>query len=301
MNDVLVARTGITKRGHPVSVNRPPDEDLGRHIARLFITIVDQPEDGVIEDFIVSETGFIRILLTGEWQALEGGEWRDYAGPILFGAQSRPFRCRVRGPFAMCGFAILPGAWRSLTGIDHRDLADRVRRLVGPVGDRLDQAGADPWSHGPTFAALNAAVRDWIRLGSGEVDAVAERFDRRIHVDPTRSVADLAREIAVTPRTLDRRVQASFGMSPKMVLRRARFLDMAATVRGLAVPDEEMLAALRFYDQSHQVREFRHFTGMTPGAFQRASTPLFNLALESRQRRKFELAGQADERIPWLA
>lgn len=301
MNSPLVARTGQTKRGHPVSINLAPDPDLRRHIARLFITIVDQPDDAILEDFIVSETGFIRILLTGEWETLEDGVWRGYRGSVLFGAQSRPFRCRVKGAFAMCGFAILPGAWRSLTGIDHRDLADRVKRLVGPIGDRLDQAGDDPWSHDATFAALNSAVRTWVEVTGGEIDSVAERFDQRIHLDPTRSVADLAREIAVTPRTLDRRIQTSFGLSPKMVLRRARFLDMAATVRGIAVPDEEMLASLRFYDQSHQVREFRHFTGMTPGAFQRASTPLFNLALESRQRRKYELADRTGERVPWLA
>ncbi|WP_315760660.1 AraC family transcriptional regulator [Sphingomonas sp. Y38-1Y] len=301
MPSPLVARTGQTQRGHPVSINLAPDTDLARHIARLFITIVEQPEEAVLEDFIVSETGFVRILLTGAWETLEEGGWHPYAGPVLFGAQSRPFRARVRGSFAMCGFAILPGAWRSLTGIDHHDLADRVQRVSGPIGDRLAQAGDDPWSHARTFAALNSVVRDWIRLGTGEIDAIAERFDQRVHLDPTRSVAELAREVGTTPRTLDRRIQAGFGMGPKLVLRRARFLDMAATVRGIAVPDEAMLAALRFYDQSHLVREFRHFTGMTPTAFERASTPLFNLALESRQRRKYELASRAGERIPWLA
>lgn len=286
--------------GHPVSINVAPPPDLDRHIARMFVTIVDLPDEAVLEDFIVSEPGFVRVLMRGAWEALEPGGWRAYKGPILFGSQSRPFRARVRGPFAMAGFAILPGGWRSLTGIDHRTIIDRVLRIEGEVGASLTDACADVDAPDATFAALGEAVRGWIGAGA-PVDPIAERFDLMVQADPTRSVAEIARSMAVTPRTLDRRWLASGGVPPKLALRRSRFLDMAAVVRGIAVPDEAMLAALRFYDQSHQVREFRHFTGMTPGAFARASTPLFNLALESRQRRKFELASRSGGRIPWLA
>lgn len=60
-------------------------------------------------------------------------------------------------------------------------------------------------------------------------------------------------------------------------------LDMAAAVRGISSPGEEEQAALRFADQSHLNREFRHFIGMTPGQFEKAPTPLLNAILKLRE------------------
>jgi len=39
---------------------------------------------------------------------------------------------------------------------------------------------------------------------------------------------------------------------------------------------------LRYFDQSHLNREFRHFFGMTPGQFEKATTPLFTAGLKLR-------------------
>jgi hypothetical protein len=68
-------------------------------------------------------------------------------------------------------------------------------------------------------------------------------------------------------------------------MRRSRFLDMATAVRGISDPGEEERAALRFSDQSHLNREFRYFINMTPGIFEKTSTPLLNAVLKLRHDR----------------
>lgn len=267
----------------------------------MFVTIVDQPEDAVVDDFLVSETGFVRVLIRGDWDTVIDGSWRPFSGALLFGAQSRPFRARVRGPFATAGFAILPGAWTGLLGPTAEQMTDRVADLPAAVGDRFIAATSDIDDVDLTLDRLNAAAARWIVESGGAIDGVAEAFESMSHADPCRPVAEIASAIGVSSRTLTRRVTASFGVSPKRVLRRSRFLDMAAVVRGLAVADEGALAALRFYDQSHRVREFRHFAGMTPRDFERTPTPLFTLGLETRQRRKFENSMPGPHRVPWLS
>ena len=57
---------------------------------------------------------------------------------------------------------------------------------------------------------------------------------------------------------------------------------MATAMRGFSDPDQELLAALRYFDQSHRTREFRHFIGMTPGTFEKAVTPLLTAGLKLR-------------------
>ena len=52
--------------------------------------------------------------------------------------------------------------------------------------------------------------------------------------------------------------------------RRARALDMAAVLLGVALEEEEQELRLRYFDQSHLIREMRHYFDMTPGQLQHA-------------------------------
>jgi len=83
-------------------------------------------------------------------------------------------------------------------------------------------------------------------------------------------------------------------MPPKQVLRRARALDMASHLRGVADQAEAEELALRYYDQSHLIRDFTQLFGMSPSQFVARPQPILTLALESRQARRLELL----ERVP---
>jgi AraC-like DNA-binding protein len=121
------------------------------------------------------------------------------------------------------------------------------------------------------------------QVDRNRVDPVVASFESIARSDSTIKVEAAAKLLGLSPRQLERRCLASFGLSPKAVLQRCRFLDMAAAMRGLSHADEAELAALRFFDQSHLNREFRRYTGMTPGAFQRLQSPLFTASLGLRE------------------
>ena len=78
-------------------------------------------------------------------------------------------------------------------------------------------------------------------------------------------------------------------MPPKQVLRRARALDMASHLRGVADEAEAEELELRYYDQSHLIREFTELFGMSPRQFVASPQPILTLALESRQARRLEM------------
>jgi AraC-like DNA-binding protein len=296
----LSARTGRTRTGLPVSLNVAPPPDLEPFVARFFVTIIDQPDEQVVEDILLNETALVRVLVRGDWDMwVPQRGWRRRAGALLFGAQRRAMRVRARGPMAVAGFAIRPGGWFGLEVRDHRLLADRVDDLDGPWGASLVAAAADIDDHGETIARLVAACRARVADLAGAADPVAAMFERIARDDPTVHVCTVADRLALTPRALEHRIRRHFGHVPKLVLRRSRFLDMAAVMRGLAMPDEETLAGLRFYDASHLNREFRLFVDMTPAAFARATTPLMTPGLEVRQQRKLQDAG-APGPAPWL-
>jgi AraC-like DNA-binding protein len=99
-------------------------------------------------------------------------------------------------------------------------------------------------------------------------------------------------------------VARDFGISPKAVQRRARALDMAAALLGVARSEEEAQLRLRYFDQSHLIREIRHFFGMRPTDLSNGAHPLLRLNIESRQMRRLRALEELDERtsagaIPW--
>ena len=87
---------------------------------------------------------------------------------------------------------------------------------------------------------------------------------------------------AAMVRHFERLCHDHFGHGPKAVLRRSRFLDMAQALRGFSAPSEEALATMRYFDQSHRNREFRHFVRMTARAFETTPTPLLTAGLKLR-------------------
>jgi Helix-turn-helix domain len=302
MSGSLSPRTAQSSTGLPLAISRSPAPDLARHVARFFITRFDQGDDAVLEDFLLNEWAYIRVPIGDGWSARSGRDWVPHEGPLLFGAQCRPFRVQCKGPVMVAGFGIRPAAWFSFCDRSAHALADRLEPVTGSFAARLRWACADVTDHEQTFARMEQVVRAIVRETAREPDPIAERFEVVARHDPARSVAGICRALDVPQQRLERRVRNHFGHMPKTVLRRSRFLDMAAVMRGLAIPDADALAAMRYYDQSHLNREVRLFADMTPAKFRAAMTPLLTAGIEVRQQFKLFERDQhpADALPPWV-
>lgn len=295
----LIPRTGTSRDGTPLSLSRAPSPDIAPFVARFFVTIIDRASDAVLEDFLLHETAYVRIPVISRWEALLDGRWVGHEGPILFGAQQRPFRVRCVGPIVAAGFVIRPGGWPAFHPGSAELLSDRIVSIDGRWGEALRWACEDVRDCEQTFQRLEEVVRERLIIRAVMPDRISERFERIARTDPARPVATVADEFGLSARQLDRAVRQHFGHLPKTVMRRSRFLDIAAVMRGLAVPTADELAELRFYDASHLNREFREFVEMTPAQFRRTPTPLLTPSLEVRQQRK--LADLMPEiPAPWL-
>ena len=147
---------------------------------------------------------------------------------------------------------------------DHADLVARVRGHMAPSPD-------DPGSH----ARAIAEVEQWLG-GFVPVDEQGLVVNHLVawlaeHPEVTR-VGELARELGVTERTLQRLVEQRLGLSPKWLVQRRRLHDavlaLKAGLRG-ASGLAEVAADLGYTDQAHFTHDFRSVTGMTPGEYLR--------------------------------
>ncbi len=269
------------------SRNYVPSDDLAPYVHRFYVFDADLPADYLLEDQLLAENAFVRVLIKGNWQAeVAPGQWTSAGKVLLFGSNSVPLKVKVTGPFRVVGFAVRPSAWRALFKQPASQFVNAMVPLADVWGDLANTMFAkitSAKSDALIVAAMEATVRAQLKhIGRNKVDTKIAEFETIARTDSAVKMEDAANQIGLSVRQMERRCLTSYGISPKTVLRRSRFLDMAEAMRGFSTPEGAVLAASRYFDQSHLNREYRLFCNMTPGRFAKAITPLFTAGLKLR-------------------
>ncbi|HET9956707.1 MAG TPA: helix-turn-helix domain-containing protein [Polyangiaceae bacterium] len=201
---------------------------------------------------------------------------------------------------------IRAGALGRFTRIPLRDLKDsqlEVPEIWGRAGAETVERVADAKTQEERATIIEQFLLD--RLLETQVDAIAERALQLIYRCPDISIPELAEGCGLGRRQLERRVTNYFGQSPVELRCLARFYRV---VRRLVLePSRDTLQSgleAGYFDQSHLIRDFKRFTGMTPQAFRNqaaAKTHFYNpssragssLGFDSRSTRDDSLARRA--------
>jgi len=305
IDPALEPRSGVSRDGQPLSYSRPPAEDLSPWIAWLYVSSVKMPDDYEVNCHLLSDTAAIRIQLEGDWSAEHvDGPIEGDAKAFYFGPQTHAMPVHVRGSFTSVGLALMPGAGYTITRRKASEFADRIVKVedVGLPEKMVVSALGNSETPEGWLSALEASARAFLcGAQAPKPPEISARFEKLSLTDPTSSISSFAEEEGISMRQLERICERDFGMTPKKVMRRARALDMAAHLRGVADRSEEDEAMLRYYDQSHMVREFTELFGLTPRQFRETPQPLMTLALESRQSRRLTVLDRIgpNKARPW--
>jgi AraC-like DNA-binding protein len=241
--------------------HRPPS-DLTPWIA-CFWQIVGGIGDGPPVLHRVLPDGCADLLFDLEGTRRIGGTPADLVGPMS-GAQ----KFELHGAIDLLGVRLRPGAIGTFGGIP----ADRLLDTTAPISDlppslRVNVAElADPANLPARVQLLADSCR--ARLATlGQPDSVvrqalaawasAERSEF-----PTVSV--LTRDIGLSERAFERRFVAQVGLTPVRYRRLARFRSVLRLHGGGRRDWAALAACTGFSDQSHLVRDFRAFAGLTP-------------------------------------
>ena len=104
---------------------------------------------------------------------------------------------------------------------------------------------------------VSAAVRRMLGASSGRL-----------------SISALARESGWSVRQLERRFRSETGLSPRVLARIVRFQRVFRALGRERSDWVSVALDCGYSDQPHLIREFREFTGQTPGAFERSAPGL---------------------------
>ena len=175
------------------------------------------------------------------------------------------------------GTMLTPAAGAIVLGRSVADLADRhvdLSEVPSLGGDDLVREVRTAMSAGPRDVAAHRAAIAAVesRLAAHlPVDDAGRTVNEavawlQVHPEVTR-VSELARQVGVSERTLQRLVEQRTGMSPKWLIQRRRLHDAVEALKAGRVSLADVAADLGYSDQAHFTHDFRTVTGMTPGAY----------------------------------
>lgn len=304
----IVSLTGSTPGGMPLSLNRSPSEALRPWVMRISVTDVTLAPGQKVVCRTFNEHPVMRVIFGAHWTADTIDGRIDYhpgeAGlPLFFGPNAKHMPLVAHGSFRVMTINFAPGAASAFDLPSQRETVDRIYRF-----DPLAQGAGVLPGYRPLpdkriwlDAAEDQLAAALAALSPERPDALMTAFETLCLTDPGGSLEEFAQRNAITRRTLERTISREWGVTPREALRRARALDMAAVLLGVALEEEEQELRLRYFDQSHLIREMRHYLSMTPGQLQQGGHPLLGITMEIRQSRRVEALARicADQLRPW--
>ena len=260
-------------------------EALQPYFTALYLTVIEAG-DGLVEDFLHPEWAAMRFTqgpppiasigpgpLVRQWPFVAGGPtsvathftvptsrvWGLGMQPVgwakFVDASAADLANKTVDGSTHPAFAVFAGLLPLLTS---EDLSDEGKAAA--VDDHLMQHIARPVPREAELIACQDALRD---------PAIGD-------------VGSLREELGMSVKSLERFCRRYFGFTPKVLLRRQRFVRSLAQY--MLDPSLSWIGALdsQYHDQAQFVREFRDFMGLSPTEYARMPHPIVQPIMQQR-------------------
>jgi AraC-like DNA-binding protein len=193
---------------------------------------------------------------------------RSVVGPL-----SCAIRLEYRGPVNTFGIRFHPARGAGFLGRSATSLTDTLVPLAqvsSTLDNSLSRLLAGNWcpEMATCRAALDQVLLEQLAASSPADMPIAAMVDRLACSEAVPPVAQIARELGLSPRQAQRRFLASVGMAPKQFVRVLRFARLWQTASMSPPETWAALAAEHGYaDHAHMIREFRAFGVEPPTRF----------------------------------
>jgi AraC-like DNA-binding protein len=191
-----------------------------------------------------------------------------FSGAVVSGAHGRGFTPDSEEEIFIIGVHFKPGGAFPFLGLPASELADThvdLETLWGPSARQLRERLFEARTSVERFQLLQEAL--FSRLCERvekhyAVSAALEMFGKN---QPGPAVREIAKYLGISQRRFIQVFKAEVGMTPKLFSRIQRFQQTRTLIQQNPSPNWADLALdLGYFDQSHLIREFHEFSGLSP-------------------------------------
>jgi len=192
---------------------------------------------------------------------------------FLFGPTTRYAELNLSGKFSTVGVYLQPNALKTVFRLKAEELTDSCLNLglFAKSGESLSEKLTNTEKTGDRVAILSEYLIRQSEINARKHDStMAFALQQIVGSDGQISLAKLQNELKITERSFHRKFKEYTGIAPKLFTRIVRF---QASLKQLEATDYRKLSDLAYSrdyaDQSHFIRSFKEFSGMSPLQFQK--------------------------------
>jgi AraC-like DNA-binding protein len=183
----------------------------------------------------------------------------------IYGQFTKYTNQRVEGSFRVIGAYLKPAALKTLFNIDASELSNKNI----PLEDLLADSILEQLVNAVTLEDKITIISDFLLL---RVQEVKHNNQKAIYASSLlaydKSLKEVRLELNTSERTLERLMKEHVGISPKSFSRIMRFQSSLNLYRNNAFDNlTDLTYQSDYFDQSHLIREFKEFTGVSPKSF----------------------------------
>jgi AraC-like DNA-binding protein len=217
------------------------------------------------------------------YQRSEGGMFLDHPKRklpelYLYGQTVRPISMQPKGSFRMIMFFLYPSAVRSIFGIRSSEIRDSCVDIdLFPNSELHDVRSriAEDLTALQQVEIISWFLERQVERHAIQSDSIVHSALQHIlHSSGKASIRDLRKSLHITERTFERRFEQYVGVGPKLY---SRICQFQSSVKQLQQSNYSKLSDLAFNngyaDQSHFIRTFKEFTGLSPLEYLRYIKP----------------------------
>jgi AraC-like DNA-binding protein len=199
----------------------------------------------------------------------EGAKKRSrFSGAIVSGASGRSFVPDPEEEIFLVGVHFKPGGAFPFLGLPAGEIADThvdLETLWGASAGRLRERLCEARTQPERFRLLEEALLGRLCDGAEQHYAVSAALEIFGKNQGGPKVREAAKYVGLSQRRFIEVFKAEVGIRPKLFSRIQRFQQTRTAIGQTPSPDWATLALnLGYFDQSHLIREFLEFSGLSP-------------------------------------
>lgn len=246
-----------------------PSEWLAPYIDCFWVH--SRPDVNTVSDNLIVPDRTVELIITSNTleRQYEPGMAYQAMGTHLAGLKTRPQRVRVLHPHTFFGIRFKPHglAWFTNQSVAHTvDAAVDPANVFGPAFRRLEHRVLEAQDDATKILLTERFLLSRLMECKRSADPVLA--GALYHVAESGGnipLRDIARQLRVSCKTIERRFVAFLGVNPKRYFRLHRFVD---ALRWYHDHPPQKLSDLAYehgyFDQMHFIREVKEFTGSAP-------------------------------------
>ncbi len=193
---------------------------------------------------------------------------------FLYGQTVKPIEMNAAGRFRMIGLHFFPHVMKLLFGISAHELTDTcldLNLLPDTTGKHLSNRLIDAETAKEQIDIISNFLFELANKNNITMDATLYfAVQQLIRSKGNVPLKELHRQLNVTERSFERKFEQYVGISPRMFSRICRFQGSLHQIQNREYRKLSDIAFDNGYaDQSHFIRTFKEFTGLSPIAYKK--------------------------------